>query len=208
MKTDYQNHLKSLFFTWTLCFALFLGVYLMLLLPAQKNAEKLGKILAERKQTYELIVQTEQEQTKHQLAQQINILRDGLHRYVAEPGQMADVIFNISQIANQRKVDAFNIKSKETVKNTTSTKFKYISEEYVDLNFETTFNNFASILNSLERNRPVVFVDKFSINRSDDKSLKSEVKMSLAVFVGQKGNYLPENTENKNENVELSKAGK
>lgn len=186
MKTDNQNYFRTLFLVWTICFFLLLSAYLILLKPAQKNSRMLGKQLAEKKQIYDLILQTEQEQTKLQLTREIDGLRDGLHKYVVEPRRMADLIFNISQIANEKKVESFNIKSRETNKGSASRKSNYISEDYIDVSFETTFNNFASILNSLERNEPVVFVDKFSINRSDGKPAAGRVRMNLAVFASQK----------------------
>ncbi|HBG28256.1 MAG: hypothetical protein A2Y10_09685 [Planctomycetes bacterium GWF2_41_51] len=201
MKTKNQNYFRGIFFIWVLCFFLLLAVYLLILRPAQQNSRLLEKRLAEKKQIYDMIIQTEQKQTMNLMRQELDNRKEGLNKYVIEPKKMSDLIFNISQIANEKKVDSFNIKGIETGKSSSSSKSKYITEDYIDVSFETSFINFASILNSLERNAPIVFIDKFSIIRGDDKPAAGKVKMNLAVFVSQKNisslSGISENSKNK-----------
>jgi hypothetical protein len=183
MKPNDQYYLKIVSLVWISCLLVFLFVYAMLLRPIQKNNSILEKQLAEKKQICDLIQQLEQEQTRLQLVDRMNRLRDSVNIYAVESGRMPDLIFNISQIANDKKVTSFNIKNRETSKNSNSFNGKYISEDYISVSFETTFDKFAAILNYLERNKPVVFIDKFTIIRSDDKPSENQVQMDLIVFV-------------------------
>jgi len=89
--------------------------------------------------------------------------------------------FDISQIANEKKLDSFSIKGKDTSEK--STDFKYLSENRIDVSFAAAFNQFATFLNALERHWPVIFVDSFKITRSRRAEPDHKVNMNLAVFV-------------------------
>jgi hypothetical protein len=58
-----------------------------------------------------------------------------------------------------------------------------LSANHIDVRFTGSFLQFAAFLNMLERHRPVVFVDKFEIKRSQQDSLSHKVRMNLAVLV-------------------------
>ncbi|OQA92845.1 MAG: hypothetical protein BWY26_00003 [Elusimicrobia bacterium ADurb.Bin231] len=187
MKTNIQNYYRTVFFICVLCSFLLLAAYLVILRPAQKKCYSLEKKLEEKKQLYEIIVQMEQKHTMDNFKRELVKLRMGLDMYVIEPKRMPDLIFGISRMANEKKVESFDIRGIEVNKGASSSKSKYITEDYIDVSFVTGFPNFALILNSLERNEPLVFIDKFSMIRNDDtKPASGKVKMNLVVFVSKK----------------------
>ncbi|MHC4076368.1 MAG: GspMb/PilO family protein, partial [Planctomycetota bacterium] len=49
--------------------------------------------------------------------------------------------------------------------------------------FNADFKGFAALLNALERNRPVIFIDKFLIEKSKQRNLEPKVTMNLTVLV-------------------------
>lgn len=55
------------------------------------------------------------------------------------------------------------------------------------IKFNTSFYNFAQFINSLESCKPVIFVNKFSITRSNESSGRHNVDADLAVIVEKSG---------------------
>jgi hypothetical protein len=95
----------------------------------------------------------------------------------------ANLIFAISQIANAKRVSEFRIGPKKQHLGSKLSNCEYIGENCIGISFSSGFNQFATLLNALERHQPVVFVDGFEITRSDQGKSGHKVDMDLAVFV-------------------------
>ena len=103
--------------------------------------------------------------------------------FVVDFEDSANLIFDISQIATEKKVDSFSIKGQEDRRGSTGLDLKHLREHRIDINFAGGFNQFATFLNALERHRPVIFVDKFEITRSRQENSGHKVNMDLVVLV-------------------------
>jgi hypothetical protein len=126
-------------------------------------------------------------ETKIQLDGQIERLRNELNNFVVDFNDSANLTFDISQIASEKAVTSFSIEAskRDNSKDKTAPE-KYISESFIDISFSATdFNQFAALLNALERHQPVIFVDRFAITRSDRSGSDRQVKMNLSVFVSK-----------------------
>ena len=170
---------------WAACSVVFLLVYILVLRP-QKNYEKrIENKLAEGKQVYESALIAARKETKIRSNEQIERLKTRLKDFVIDFEDSANLTFDISQIANDKKVASFSImKSKGGRGLSTKHEGKYIREKHIVINFIGGFNQFAAFLNALERHRPVIFVDKFTITRStgqDDSGY--QVSLDVAAFV-------------------------
>jgi hypothetical protein len=139
--------------------------------------------LAEVKQKHDSAVKATQEEAKIKTNEKINELRDRIKDFVITFEDAANLTFDISQVANEKKVGSFNIKMEENSKGTKDLGLKYLSENQIDIGFEGDFIQFATFLNALERHRPVVFVDNFKIMRSAMDDSNHRVLMKLSVFV-------------------------
>ena len=53
----------------------------------------------------------------------------------------------------------------------------------INISFTGDWNQFATFLNSLERRKPVIFVDKFTIARADQDDSVFQVNLNVAAFV-------------------------
>ncbi len=168
---------------WAACFVVFLLAYMLVLRP-QKNLEKsLENKLAERKQAYESALRATQEETKIRLNEQIERLQSRLKDFVINFEESANLTFDISKIANEKKVASFSIKSEDSRGLSTIPECKYICENHIVISFIGGFNQFATFLNALERHRPVLFVDKFTITRSEQDHSDCQVSLNVAAFV-------------------------
>lgn len=185
MKSVYGRYFTRVALIWTGCFILFFFVYMLMLAPQKNNKEQLKKQLEEKKQMYSSALKATQKETQIQLNEQIKHLRNRLKDFVIDFEDAADLTFDISQIANAKEVNSFSIETnKRDNSRDPAMSDKYIFESHIDISFLTAgFNQFAALLNALERHRPVIFVDRFEITRSNKDSSDRQVKMNLAVFV-------------------------
>ena len=185
MNSIYGKYLTRVALMWAGCFTLFFFVYMLMLAPQQNSKEQLKKQLEEKKQIYDSAMKATQKDAQAQFKEQIEQLRNRLKDFVTDFEDAANLTFDISQIASEKAVSSFNIESsRKSSRMGEVTSDKYIFENCIDISFSADgFNQFAALLNALERHRPVIFVDRFIITRSDKSSAGSQVKMDLAVFV-------------------------
>jgi Tfp pilus assembly protein PilO len=187
MKPVYKKHLKKTALIWGGCFVVFLIVYVALLAPQRRAKRLVEKELAEKKQMYESARKAADEETKAALHKQVQEMKSRLDSFVVDAEDSANLSFDIMQIAKEKRVSSFSVKNKEQRGGLNEPDWEYISENSMVVKFTGNFIQFATFLNALERNRPVVFVDEFSMTRSKSGELGHEASMDLSVFVRKRG---------------------
>jgi Tfp pilus assembly protein PilO len=183
MKEIYKKYLAVAALVWTGCFVLLLLAYMSVLTPQKKSKKQIEKEFVEVKQTYDQTVTATNDETKTRLSKEVEDLQDQLKQFVIDHEDAANLTFDISQIASQKSVGSFSVKSRDSSGAPAAPNCSHIDQKQIHVSFTAGFNQFASFLNALERNRPVLFVDKFMITRSDQGSSGHQVEMDLAVFV-------------------------
>ncbi|MBW7992298.1 MAG: hypothetical protein FVQ84_20110 [Planctomycetes bacterium] len=182
-KAVYIQYLKIAGVVWAACFVILLLAYVFILRP-QKNARKLFESrLTEKKQIYESALRAAQKETRIQLNEQIGRLQGRLKDFVADFEDSANLTFDISQIADEKKIASFSIKGKDNLVLSGKPGSKYISENHIVISFIGGFNQFATFLSALERHRPVLLIDKFTITRSGQDDSVFRVNLNVAAFV-------------------------
>jgi len=182
----YKSYLKKAGIIWAACAVLFLLVYAVVLRPQNRSRQLLERTLDEKKQLYESAQRAAQEQTKIELNEQIDRLRNRVKDFVVDFENSSNLTFAIGQIASEKKVGSFSVKSKEeqtTASTTPKLETKHVSESQIDINFVGGFSQFATFVNALERNRPVLFVHEFAIGRSRKADSAYQVTLSVRAFV-------------------------
>ncbi len=179
----HKRYLMTAGIIWAACFVVFLLAYIVMLGPQRKYEKSIENKLTERKQVYESALKAAQKETKIQLNEQIERLQSRLQDFVIDFENSANLTFDISQIANDKKVASFSIKSKDGLGSSTISEAKYIRENHIVISFIGDFNQFATFLNALEKHRPILFVDKFSITRSGQDDSAYQVSLNVAAFV-------------------------
>ena len=183
MDAIYKKYLTKLALVWVSCFVLFFIVHILVMVPQKKAKQQIEKQLAEQKRIYNSAMEATQPGTKAVLNEKIENLRNKLRDFAIDFEDSANLTFDISQIANAEKVDSFSVKAQNNRKNSTSSDSKYIGENRVEVSFSGGFNQFAAVLNALERHRPVIFVDRFKITRSSKDSSSHRANMNLTFLV-------------------------
>ena len=179
----HKKYLTIVGLIWAGCFILFLFSYIVLLSPQLKHKKSVENQMAEIKQKYDSAVKATQEETKIKTNEEINNLQNRIKDFVVASDDAANLTFDISQVASEKKVGSFNIKMQENKRGSAELDLNYLRESQIDIGFEGDFIQFATFLNALERHRPVVFIDNFKIIRSSMGDSSHRVTMKLAVFV-------------------------
>ena len=183
MKPIYRKHITTIALIWGGSLVLFLLAYMLILAPQKKSKRRIEKELVDERQTYNATLEKISEETKLRLKEQIYQLENRLNEFVLDSEDSANLIFDISQIASSKKVGSPSIGTKDKRVRSDIPNCNYISENHIDISFTAGFNEFATLLNALERHLPVVFVDNFIITRSRGDNSGHQVDMDLAVFV-------------------------
>ena len=178
-----RKYLTIVAFVWVGCLILFVLVYMFLLGPQYKNKKEVDRRFAEVKKAYDSAMIASKEETINKIKKQIETLQDTLNNFTTEFEDSANLTIEISQVANEKKVDSFSIRMQEDRQGAGGLDLKYLKESRIDIGFSGDFKQFATFLTALERNRPVVFVDDFKITRSVMEDSNHRVIMKLAVFV-------------------------
>lgn len=179
----HKKYLETSGLIWSICLAIFLIVYLAVLGPQKDYKENVERNLAEKKEIYESALGAAKEETIVRREEEIEVLRNKLRGFVIEFEDSANLTFDISRVANEKKVSSFSVKSKDGRGITEIPDCKYIGESHIEIEFVGDFFQFASFLNELERHRPVLFVKKFTITKSRQDNSNCQVSLSVAVLV-------------------------
>jgi hypothetical protein len=179
----YRKYLITAASIWAICFVLSLLVYVFVIRPQKHTKQRIENRLVEKKLLHESALQASQNETKIQLNEKIARLRDKLNDFVIDYEDSANLTFDISNIADEKNVASLSIKGNDKTRITEIPNCNYIGESHIDIDFIAGFNQFATFLNALERNRPVLFVDEFTIANSRQIESGYRVNLKVAVYV-------------------------
>ena len=185
MELIYRKYLKMGVFVWAGCFIVFLLFYLLVLVPQEKLRASVEERFVETKRIADAAREAAKEERKIELSNQVENLDKRLKGFVTEQEETANLTFDISQISSDIKLRSFSITATGSEGIIEIDNCDYIFAKHIDITFVSSFNQFASFLNALERWRPVIFIDTFSIKRSRQSASGHEVGMKLAVLVGK-----------------------
>ena len=124
-----------------------------------------------------------EEAKKISMREQLQSWRDRFDDFVIDADRAAELIFDISRIAKDVKVEEFVYQQNASQRSSPIAGCNNITEGRLNVTFAASFGQFATFINMLERHRPVIFVDKFTISRSNTGKSKHKVQLALTFFV-------------------------
>ena len=185
MKSIYRKYFKIGILFWAVCFIILLLSYLLVLAPQERLRRMTERKLADTKLLAQSAREAAQERNKNLLIEQLSNSGNRLKDFVIDQENANNLTFDIGRISSEVKLNSFSsifTGSEGTIK---TDKYKHIIARQISVTFNSSFNKFAIFLNTLERSRPVIFIDTFSITRSGESDSGHKVDMKLAVLVGK-----------------------
>lgn len=184
MKPNTKKYLKLTALVWSCCTILFVLVFLVVLLPQIKNKNRIESEYRKIESSASEAFLAAQVQTKIRLKEHIKELNGRLGDFVIEPGSTSNLTYAISGISNEIGLNSFQVAPmSESIMALDNC--KYVSGQFFHVSFTASYSKFANFLNALERYRPFIYVDSFSITRSRQDSTEHDIHMQLAVLVAK-----------------------
>ena len=179
----YKKYILTMAMVWAACLVLFAIAYFFIIAPRLKVKAELVKKSVETRRMYETAIDAANEESKKKLAEEVKRIKNKLGNYITEFEESANLTFDISRIAADKQVSSFTIKTTDQTKDTDQPESKNLQENRIGIGFESDFRQFTAFLNTLERHRPVVFVDRFKVSRGRTGETGHQVDMDLSIFV-------------------------
>jgi len=183
MKRIHKRYLKTISIIWS-CSAVMLALgYMTVLGPQGGVCRNVSRELSEKERAYDEALEASQQETKDRLAEQLERVRCRVGDFAVEFEGSADVTFDIGRIVDELGIESFNIRNLGGGDKDRKAETKYVDENAVGITFVADFSQFASLLNKIERHRPVLFVERFCISTPERSGSKPEVSMDLVYLV-------------------------
>lgn len=171
---------------WGVSFFLFAIAYYFLIAPQLKVKGELLKEATEKKEQLDMALNASLEDNKKKQTAEVESLKARLSNYVSEYEDSPNLTFAVSRIAGDRQVSAFTVKTLEISRQQDQLTAKNLQENKMEISFVSDFLQFTNFINTLERHQPVVFVDRFRVQRDSQGGTANKVDMSLSFFVRNK----------------------
>ncbi len=180
----------KLLIIWCLYFAGGAAVYFTVFASQIAKREQLAIRLTNKAHQLKVIEEAYQGKEVEKLTAQLDEKRQALEGFCVGFDTLPDLTLKISEMANELNLSSFSIKSRSDQVKKEIPGYKGLYQSIMDVSFYADFNTFARFVNTLERNRPVLFVDKFSISKTRHTSLdkNNPVQMTLSVYTRQTDN--------------------
>ena len=178
-----NKYLKVAMVVWTPCLAVVIGFCLLVVRPQMTLARQLQVRLDEAKSEYDMAQAAAKKEDQTRMSQTVGTLRSQVGDFAVEMEMAPDLVLEIAKLASDTGVDSFAMRPRGRQGLDAVPDCRFIGEKRIDLSFTSRFQRFATLLNTLERHQPVLFVESFSINRSAYDSAEPQVNMELAVLV-------------------------
>jgi Tfp pilus assembly protein PilO len=178
--TGYQ---KMAFSIWGVAGVLLAVGYFAFYLPQHQSLSQLHQKYEDSGEQAALAKKAACEQTRLQLEQQTEQVAGQLNAFTVPSDQVNRLVFEIGRIAGQLNLGAFASKNLDVQSAAGKPNSKsMLSEVWLSVEFRGSYEQFARFVNLLERNSPVIFVEKVFINRSRKESYDCAFQMELSIL--------------------------
>jgi hypothetical protein len=185
MNSVYRSYLKMMAVVWGFCLVVFVLLYVLVLMPQKKFMENTEQQYNKVKPEAESAIMVSQESQLEKLRKQIGDMNNQLNGFLFTPAEVANLNFDISQISKAIGLGGFGITGTGSERVLLYDNCKYLFARSVPVSFNAGFNKFAAFVNALEKHKPVIFINTFSIGRSQQNDGANKVDMELIVFVAK-----------------------
>jgi Tfp pilus assembly protein PilO len=127
-----------------------------------------------------------QEETKTKQQQECERVGQLISSFSTQQDSVTELVFEIGRIANELRLSEFSSKDQKQQNYSTVGKSKLVSEVWLNVDFQATFEQFALFLNRLECHDPVVFVEEVSFQRETQDTHGHKVSLQLSFLTETK----------------------
>jgi hypothetical protein len=183
MKPFHKKFLIIWALAWGTSVLLLVIIHIFMVTPQKDELKILQSELLERKAEYSTSEIADSAGTRTQLSRETEQLSEQLSEYVVERDNLSKVIFSVKKFASEiglRKYQSSLIAGLfyEPIDNCYR-----IGNMNVRLSFNSTFNEFAWFVNTIERHKPIIFIESFSVEQPSGSENELQMGMVFSTFV-------------------------
>lgn len=181
MSIKLNNKWLKIVFLWALCIALDIAGYIALKLPVDIMVTRQQKKIVSLADEIESVREFISDRNFKEMQERKEYLTGLMDRFVSRRLRAHECTYLISEIA--RKEGAADIAARQNWQKGFSPVIncQSLQSASVDLSCKGSYLQFLKLVNRYERNRPAVFIDRFSFEVNDNGS--SKIDMSLSILV-------------------------
>jgi len=183
MKPFHKKFLIIWVLAWGTSLLLLAVIHLFLVTPQKEELKILRGELVEKEQQYSHSEIADSAGTRTQLNKEATQLSKDLAEYVVERDDLSKVTFGVKKIASEIGLRKFQSSLIGGSFYTPVDNCYRIGSMSVRLNFNSTFSEFAGFTNTLERHKPIIFIEDFSIEQPSGNETELQVSMVFSAFV-------------------------
>lgn len=166
---------------WAVSVIVLSGGYFLFYAPQQAELIQLANQCAESQMALERAQLAAQDSSKAKQKQQYEAIGQLLSGFSTQQNTVTELVFEIGRIAtNDLRLFEFSSKNEKEKAYSTVGGSKLVSEVWLTVDFQATFDQFAQFLNRLESHEPVVFVEEVSFQRGNQDTLGHKVSLQLS----------------------------
>jgi hypothetical protein len=182
----YKKYLMTMGMVWAGSLVVFIIIYVLLISPQIKVKADLNRQLTDAKRLFDSAVAAANEDNKKKLVAEVDSLKVKISGYAADPAESANLTFDIGRLAGDKQLGSFTVKTPDQAWGSEQIDSKNLQENRVDVSFNSDYKRFAAFLNSLERHRPVIFINRFKLTRGEQGLSSGKADMDLSFYVKKK----------------------
>jgi hypothetical protein len=167
---------------WGTSLLLLAVIYVFLMTPQKDELKILRSELVEKEQQYSNSEIADDAGTRTQLNKETKQLSEELAEYVVGLDDLSKVTFSVKKVASEiglRKYEGHLIAGLYVPIDNCYR----IGSMNTRLNFNSTFNELAGFINILERHKPIIFIENFSVEQPSGTEAELQISMVFSTFV-------------------------
>jgi hypothetical protein len=168
---------------WVPCFTLAAVAGLFVLGPQSRRVQDLDAQLAAERRLYNLALVAANPEAQGRLTAAVDKLNRRVFDFAVSWEGADTLALGIVQVANQMGLGSFSMRPRGRQEFEPAPSCDYLGEKQIDVTFTASFPAFAAFMNAMERYRPVLFVETFTILRPQLQSSEPQANLQLVLLV-------------------------
>lgn len=158
-------------------------VYFFVINPQKTHIKDLVSKLENEIETNLVTAKANEKRAKELMDARIAEAADLIDNFIVHKTQVTSFVFDFNRMASANGINDFTGSHDPTGGYSSMGGYKKLSEGTIKINFSGDYIQFVRLLNSIERYKPVVFVDRFDITRSRRQDDMNNINMTLNFYI-------------------------
>jgi len=179
-KIKCTRHMAATAIVWAASLLILGGGYLLFYGPQRVNLQQITKRCTDSRTELQEAQVAAQDTTRDRQQKECEDVKALIENFSIHQEAATETVFDIGRIANELNLQDFATKNQKQKNYSTVGQSKRVSEVWLSVDFQSTFEQFAQFLNRLECHSPAVFVEEIRFQRGTEDAAEHKVSVTLS----------------------------